>query len=108
MRVSDLKNSKDYEFSCNISKEDFENKEYYDEWGAAIINYKKIGVEYNIYKEMNDNCSAIYSMCCDSTNEEWDTDYSNYVHYEIDFSNDNWESNLENAMCNALINMFNL
>lgn len=41
MRVNDLKNSKDYEFSCNISKEDFENKEYYDEWGAAIINYKK-------------------------------------------------------------------
>lgn len=108
MRVNDLKNNIDYEFSCNISEVDFINEKYYDEWGAAFINYGNIGVEYNICKELTRDYSAIYSMCCDSTNEKWETDCNNYLHYEIDFLNDNWESDLENAMCDALIKLFNL
>lgn len=107
MTVEKLKSDFDYEFECNMSNE-YKNHVHCDEWGCASIFYGGMGVEYNFCVDGEINCCAIYKM---ETNEESDymeTDYNKYIHYEIDFDNENWKEELENAMCEALIEFHNL
>lgn len=107
LTVEELKLHEDYEFECNMSDE-YKNRVHCDEWGCASIFYGDVGVEYNFCIDGEINCCAIYKM---ETNEESDymeTDYNTYIHYEIDFDNENWEQELENAMCKALIEFYNL
>lgn len=35
-----------------------------------------------------------------------ETDYSTFVHYEVDFGKENWKEELEDAMCRALIDFY--
>ena len=89
---------KTYKFECNMSNE---YKEYtsFDEWGSATLWLNdKQGVEYNFCIDSGCNSCAIYKMECNEETEMWETDYSTFEHYEIDFDNVNWEAELEKAM----------
>lgn len=88
-----------YEFECNIERPD---TDCVDEWGAAFVWLgEDIGVEYNLYIDGDNNCSAIYKT---QMNDDgyMATDYSSFIHYEIDFDTDDWQEKLKTAMCNAL------
>lgn len=120
--VKELKASAGYEFECNIDKEtkkevksvlnnpDDEYEEVFDEWGAALVWYgENIGAEYNLCVQNNgENSSAIYRMEFNKEEDSMETDYDDYVHYEIDFSDRNWKRKLENAMCEALLKFYGL
>ena len=111
MTVKELKCKDGYEFECNMSVE-FDNYKYYDEWGCAYVWLDNIGVEYNfcIDNSTNEmiNCCAIYKIEMNDKTDYMETDYDTFIHYEIDFNNENWESELENAMCKALVEFYNL
>lgn len=93
MKVYDLKRGIEYTFECNINKEEYLNiqkDEVIDDCGTAFVWYDRgdIGVEYNFcidwtWKEPS-NCSAIYKMITDDEGY-MRTDYSTFVHYEINF-----------------------
>ena len=105
--VEELKSYADYEFECNMS-EGYKDSQI-DEWGCAEVWFKDIGVEYNFCIDGETNSCAIYKTEIDP--EEFHyvvTDYDTYIHYEIDFDNENWKEELENAMCEALIEFHNL
>ena len=107
----ELKNNLDYEFECNMSEE-YKDMEINDEWGCAIIYFNDVGVEYNFCIDDGVNSCAIYKMKLDIENIEsmecWKTDYDTFIHYEIDFNNKGWVQELENAMCKALIEFYDL
>ena len=95
-----------YEFECNIDKSYKDMKT--DEWGAAFVWLSEnIGVEYNFCIDESNNCSAIYKT---EMNDEgyMETDYSSFIHYEIDFDDTDWQEKLKNAMCNALEELHNV
>lgn len=106
--VKELKASAGYEHECNIDsdEEDVEN----DLWCAALTWFgENIGVEYNLcIQDDGTNCSAIYRMELNKEEDSMETDYDDYVHYEIDFSDRNWKRKLENAMCEALLKFYGL
>lgn len=108
MTVDKLKKHFEYEFECNLT-EDYKDEDDCDEWASAFVWFGDIGVEYNfcIDNSTNEmiNSSAIYKT---EINEYLTTDYDKFVHYEIDFDNENWMEDLENAMCKALIEFHNL
>ena len=110
MTIEEFKQKEKYEFECNICKEEVENEINHDEWGSAFVWYENqgeyYGVEYNLCIENGENSSAIYKLKCGIY--EFETDYNLSEHYEIDFSDNNWKENLENAMCKALVNFFEL
>lgn len=80
--------------------ESYANKTCIDEWGVAQYWNGDKGVEYNFCKDSGNDYSAIYSM---SMNDEGygETDYNNFVGYEIDFSNPQWRGKLKEAMIYA-------
>lgn len=86
-----------YELEISMSPSDVEDG-YCDIWGAASIWEDKIGAEYNLCVEDGDNCSAIYRMDLDESTGYWTTNYSDFEHYEVDFSDADWEKKLEIAM----------
>lgn len=93
-----------YEFECNIEKTDGD----IDEWGAAFVWLgEDIGVEYNLCIDGNYNCSAIYKMQMNNDGC-MATDYSSFIHYEIDFDDVDWEDKLKDAMCDALEELHNI
>ena len=106
MTVEELKEEELYEFECNMSDE-YKDKET-DEWGCAFVWLNDIGVEYNFCIDSGNNCCAIYKMEINEETDYMETDYDTFIHYEIDFDNENWEQELENAMCKALIELHNL
>ena len=108
MNVRELKNRKDYEFECNISRKLCER--YNDIWSAGLIWLgEKIGVEYNYcIQDDGTNCSAIYKMEFNEKTDYMDTDYTTFFSYEVDFNDVEWKNKLENAMCEALIEFFKL
>lgn len=117
MTVKELKNHAMYYFDCNMQKrrlvKEIEGTDYFDEWGCAYISISDdIGVEYNlcIDNTTNENidCSAIYKTDFNEEDNCIYTDTSTYVSYEVDFNNPKWKSKLENAMCKALIEFFEL
>lgn len=106
MTVKELQSNFDYEFECNM------NEEYkdiqIDEWGCAFVWLDDIGVEYNFCIDGDTNSCAIYKTEINADTTYMETDYDKYIHYEIDFDNENWKQELENAMCKALIEFYNL
>jgi hypothetical protein len=108
MTVNELKNREDYEFECNICEE--YKDMITDEWGCAIVWLGATkGVEYNYcIQDDGTNCSAIYKMEYNEEMDIIDTNYSEFVGYEIDFDDTEWTTSLENAMCQALIDLFDL
>lgn len=103
MKVEELKKKESYSFECNMSEE-YKDYRNHDEWGCAFawLEDKDIGVEYNFCFDCGNSCCAIYKAITNSDGY-LETDYSEFVHYDIDFDNDNWREEFENAMCKALI-----
>lgn len=92
-----------YEFELNMD-ESYDDIVNIDEWGCAFLYGENgNGVEYNFCRELflseYSDCSAIYYF---KDEEYLSTNYDEYVHYEIDFDNDNWKQELKNAMIKAL------
>lgn len=120
MTIEELKNRNDYRFYCNLTKSRVLNEiadmDSFDEWGCAFITIKdtildeEIGVEYNLCIDKTTNKyednSAIYKVDYNEADGCIETDYNEFIHYEIDFDNPKWKQNLENAMCKALIEFF--
>lgn len=90
--------NKEFSFDCNMSEE-YKNYISHDEWGCAVLWENGKGAEYNFCID-GTNCSAIYKV--EMVGDDVETDYSEYVHYEIDFSNPEWEAALCEAMRKAL------
>ena len=108
MTVKELKRKNGYEFECNMSEE-FKGYENHDEWGCACVWFgENIGVEYNFCYDDGESCCAIYKMEFNNGSGYMDTDYSTFIHYDVDFDNPEWKNKLENAMCEALIEFFKL
>lgn len=113
MAINELKKNKEYYFECNINKrsvlKEIADTNCFDEWGCAFISVgDEIGVEYNLCIDDGENCSAIYKVDYDEKNNCIETDYNTFIHYEIDFNNGKWKKELENVMCEALIEFFKL
>lgn len=97
-----------FEFECNVSKE-YKDCGSCDEWGCAFVWLgDDIGVEYNFCIDGEYNCCAIYKMEVNSETGYMETDYDEFIHYEIDFDNEHWMEDLKDAMCKALIKLHNL
>ena len=90
--------SGEVEFECNFCKEYYEENESEDLPIAACLWLENgtHAVEYNLCydKQAKTNSSAIYKMNA----ETQDTFHTIYEHYEVDFSDDQWEEKLKNAM----------
>ena len=87
-----------YEFECNLSEE-YKDNTCIDEWGSATLWLNdRQGVEYNFCIDGNCNSCAIYKMEYNEETDVWETDYSTFEHYEIDFDNANWKKELEKSM----------
>lgn len=109
-----------YEYEVNIDKS-YKDKET-DEWGCAFLWLDDDhGVEYNYcvdsFHNRTMNCSAIYATYMDHApafddDSEMDrymeTDTSKYVHYEIDFDDDEWKEKLVVAMLKAAYEFWNV
>lgn len=110
MNIKEFQQLEGYQFECNLNKETYGDKHSsYDEWGCAYIWLREeIGVEYNLCVDGKENCSAIYKMELNKEIDYMETDTDIFVHYEIDFDDDDWKKKLEDAMCQAMINMFGL
>lgn len=117
MTVKELKKTEGYIFQCDITKErilkEIADTDYFDEWGCAFVSVgEELGVEYNLCIDNTtdecENCSAIYKVDYNEKTKYIETDYSTFIHYEIDFDNPEWKAELENAMCKALIEFFEL
>lgn len=93
-----------YKFECNIPKVNLSNL---DIWEAAFIWYDDLGVEYNLCTEEENDSSAVYKMTADKS-DGFETDYNQFVHYEIDPDNPYWQEDLEIAMCEAFIQLHHL
>lgn len=108
MNVKELKNMDGYEFECSLFKKICERQN--DIWGASFVWLgEKIGAEYNYcIQDDGTNCSAIYKMELDEKTDYMETDYDKFVGYEVDFDDVKWRNKLENAMCQALIDFFEL
>ena len=106
MDIKELRADERYSFDCELSKEYGSHKDW-DEWGCACVWFgDEIGAEYNFCIDNGENCSAIYRMKMGESGEYAETDYSTFVHYEIDFGKENWKEDLEDAMCRALIDFY--
>lgn len=86
-----------YSFECNMSEE-YGTYNSHDEWGCAIVSFGNIGAEYNFCIDGGKNLSAIYKTELNPATDCIETDTSTFIHYEIDFSNPEWKSELETAM----------
>ena len=113
MTIKELRSNEQYHFQCDIKKsrvlKEIADTDCFDEWGCAFISVgDELGVEYNLCVDDGENCSAIYKLDYDEENDYIETDASTFTHYEIDFDNPKWKKGLENAMCKALIEFFEL
>ena len=113
MTIKELKDKKEYYFQCDIKKrkvlKEIADTDCFDEWGCAFVSVgDELGVEYNLCVDDGENCSAIYRVDYNENNDCIETDYSIFVSYEIDFDNSKWKKELEDAMCKALIEFFEL
>ena len=106
MEIADLKTKDGYKFENYIIKE-FKTYTDHDEWGVAFVWLNDIGVEYNFCIDNGYNSCAIYKTKL-NTQGYMETDYSTFSHYEVNFNNDNWMEKLENKMCEALMEFFEL
>lgn len=108
MTIQELKQMDDYEFECSMSEE-YKDYKIHDEWGCAFLWLGEfIGVEYNFCIDNDYTACAIYKIKFNKDEHYMTTDYDTFVHYDIDFNSENWKNELENAMCNALVQFYNL
>lgn len=111
MTIKKLKEMNGYEFECNMSDE-YKDYDICDEWGCAFVWLGNIGAEYNFCIDINRENKEIYTACAiykiEFDNNYMKTNYDIFVHYDIDFNKSNWKEELENAMCKALIEFYNL
>ena len=114
MKIEELKQNDMYEFECNMTEE-YKNYNVHDEWGCAFVWFGEIvGAEYNFCVDADYKTEEFYTACAiyktvfNKETEYMETDYDTFIHYDIDFNNDNWKKELEDAMCNALIKFHNL
>ena len=117
MTIKELKRTFPYNFYCNMQKrrvlKEIADTDYFDEWGCAYLSLgEAMGAEYNLCIDNttneNINDSAIYKVVYNEESGEYETIYDVFVHYEIDFDNPKWKKELENAICEALIQFFEL
>ena len=119
MTIKELKKTEGYKFRCNITEKEIAeilDTDYFDEWDYAYVSLGENGeeaeVEYNLCIDNttgeNVNSSAIYPAYYNEMEDCLETDYSTFIHYEIDFNNPEWKAELENAMCKALIEFFEM
>ena len=113
MTIQELKNRDGYDFECTLSKREalkgIKKFVTFDEWGVACVWLgEDIGVEYNFCIDDDVNSSAIYKMEFDYESGYMKTDYDTFIHYEIDYNDRKWKKNLEDAMCKALIEFFDI
>lgn len=113
MTIKELRGNELYCFQCDITKrrvlKEIADTDCFDEWGCAYVSLgEEKGVEYNLCVDDGENCSAIYKLDYDEESGYIETDASTFIHYEIDFNNPKWKKELENAMCKALIEFFEL
>lgn len=102
--VVNLMTDPEYEFECNISEEMLSGEVTLP--GAAYIWLNDIGVEFEFcIIENGENYSAIYRMDMNKAGDDFETDYDEFCHYEIDPTDPEWKANLEIAMCEVLINL---
>lgn len=88
----------DYEINIDADKVD---TEYFDDWGAAYLWLADDkGVEYNLAYDDRECCSAIYPF------ENDELDCTRFVHYEIDFTDEDWKRKLADAMAKAANELF--
>lgn len=103
--INTIKLSPLYSFECNVEV----NNSY--RWDDAFIEYGKIGADYECYFD-SANETNNYSIICrrfyDEVNDTYETDYNTFIEYDIDFSNENWKGELENALIKAMIEFYNL
>ena len=96
-----------FEYELFMSKEFIEQEcssNYIDSWDVAQAYCNEfLGCEYNLCIEEGDNYSAIYKMQYNPSTDYYETDYSCYIHYEIDVTDPNWEFKFIEAMQNALV-----
>lgn len=94
--MEQCKNKREYEFDCFLEK-GYGDKECWDEWGVAtVILNKDFGAEYNLCFDEGVNQSAIYPWFWDG--EFYSTDTCYFQHYEVDFTQPDWEQKLYEAM----------
>jgi hypothetical protein len=106
-KVDALKSRIDYSFELNMTEE-YKSYESCDEWGCAYVWCdEEKGAEYNFCID-GSNCCAIYKNEINKGTGCIETDYSTFIHYEINFDSTTWKEDLENAMCDALIAFFSL
>lgn len=94
------------EFELNMD-ESYKDCKTIDEWTMAVVWIGHYGAEYNLCLQDGDNYSAIYFMKYNDETDYWDTDSSDYLHYEIDFNNPNWKLDLKEAMVAFAIGVIN-
>lgn len=105
--VVNLMTDQEYEFECNISEEMLSGEVTLP--GAAYIWFNDIGVEFEFcIIENGENYSAIYRMDMNKAGDDFETDHDEFCHYEIDPTDPEWKTNLEIAMCKALIGLHRL
>lgn len=113
MTLKELKKDSLYLFGCYYSKrgamKEIKKYEVCDIWGFAELTIGNKGVEYNFHIDNSTNeainSSAIYRMYFNKKEDYWETDYDNFVYYEIDFNDKDWKKQLEIAMCQVLIDL---
>lgn len=105
--VVNLMTAPEYEFECNISEEMLSGEVTLP--GAAYIRFNDIGVEFEFcIIENGENYSVIYRMDMNKAGDDFETDHDEFCHYEIDPTDPEWKTNLEIAMCKALIGLHRL
>ena len=93
----------DWQYEMNL-KEDIANEDDVDIWGdIQVYTLDKgknlgIGAEYNYCIDDGEDNSAIYMMYEDKETGDWDTDTDDYIHYEIDFTDPEWDWKILQAM----------
>lgn len=105
MNLEELMKDPMYEFECYMSNE-YANYDSLDEWGSAFVWLGDRGAELNFCIDGKINSTAIYKTCLQD--DKVCTDYDKFEHYEIDFSNNNWQKLLELKMCEVLCKLHDL
>ena len=99
---------KNYEFELNMD-DSYRDYKYIDEWGCALIWFEEYGygAEYNFCLDGEIDSSAIYLVEYNDETDDWEDKTYWFEHYEIDFNNPNWKTELEKAMYDFVIGVIN-
>ena len=84
------------EFDCEIDENILRDKENaYDSWGDIQYVKGTVGAEYNYcIQDDGTNASAVYKMSYNELDGTWETDYSTFLHHEIDVTSSTWKEDI--------------